>query len=125
MSEEKITEQDAVSFLESACRNWETFPFINDDDIEDVRSALVGIVQKFSGEKQYREEIERLTAERDSLKEQLAKATRIVKGWAQWHQKVENDQEDDLPYLNGDAWDDADELADSAQDFLRSLSEGK
>lgn len=67
MSEETITKQDAVSFLETAGRNWRFFPRISDDDIEDVRSALVGIVRKFSGGKHDREEIERLTAERDAL----------------------------------------------------------
>lgn len=122
MSEETITKQDAVSFLETAGRNWRFFPRISDDDIEDVRSALVGIVRKFSGGKQEQEEIERLTAERDSLKTQLAKAMHVVKGWAEWHQLVENDPADDLPYLNGKAWDDAEALADNAQTFLRSIS---
>lgn len=67
MSDETITKQDAISFLEMAGRNWREFPRISDDDIEDVRSALVDIVRKFSGEKQDREEIAHLTAERDAL----------------------------------------------------------
>jgi len=52
------------------------------------------------------------------LEAQLAEARRIIKGWADWHRFVENDPTDDLPYLNGKAWDDAEVLGEKARAFL-------
>lgn len=68
------------------------------------------------------EQIQAVVAERNELRTQLEEAKRIIKGWADWHQLVEDDPKDDLPYLNGKAWDDAEALADNAQAFLRSMS---
>ena len=36
----EVTRDQAISFLESACRNWKRLPPLDNDDIEDVRLAL-------------------------------------------------------------------------------------
>lgn len=53
------------------------------------------------------------------LEAEVERARRIIKGWADWHRMVEDDPKDDLPYLNGKAWDDAEALADNSKTFLR------
>lgn len=59
----------------------------------------------------------RLAATRE-LEAEAERARRIIKGWADWHRLVEDDPKDDLPYLNGKAWDDAEALADMCLAFL-------
>lgn len=59
-----------------------------------------------------------LEAENAHMVAELVKARRIINGWANWHRRVAGDS-DDLPYLNGKAWDDAEALADNSETFLR------
>lgn len=59
----------------------------------------------------------RLAATRE-LEAEVERARRIIKGWADWHRMVEDDPKDDLPYLNGKAWDDAEVLACMCLTFL-------
>lgn len=62
-----------------------------------------------------------LEAENAHMVAELAKARRIINGWANWHRRVAGDS-DDLPYLNGKAWDDAEALANNSETFLRSAA---
>lgn len=41
-----VTREDAISFLESACRNWSHVPKLSEDDIGDVASELLRFVAK-------------------------------------------------------------------------------
>lgn len=41
-----VTREDAISFLEGACRNWSHIPKLSEDDIGDVASELLRFVAK-------------------------------------------------------------------------------
>lgn len=41
-----VTREDAVSFLEGACRNWSHVPKLSEDDIGDVAVELLRFLQK-------------------------------------------------------------------------------
>ena len=40
----EIGSDEAISFLENACRNWSRVPKLSKDDVGDVARALTGIV---------------------------------------------------------------------------------
>lgn len=46
VSSRGVTRQDAISFLESACRNWSHVPKLSEDDLGDVASELLRFVAK-------------------------------------------------------------------------------
>lgn len=43
----EIGSDEAISFLENACRNWSRVPKLSKDDVGDVARALTGIVRKY------------------------------------------------------------------------------
>ncbi|WP_313326207.1 hypothetical protein [Sphingobium yanoikuyae] len=43
-----VTKDDAVKFLENACRNWKHVPRLSNEDIADVMVALAGFAKKVS-----------------------------------------------------------------------------
>lgn len=43
-----VTREDAIAFLESACRNWSHVPKLTEEDIADVASELLRFLIKRS-----------------------------------------------------------------------------
>lgn len=62
--------------------------------------------------------VQAFAAHRLAAEARAEKLVEALEGWADWHRKACIDSDDDLTYINGDGWADADKLAEQSRAAL-------